>query len=141
MNANFADNAVNGVIKDRNAIDLSITSNSTSPVFNNGTGVRLEDVVLAKGDILVNSTFTGTPERAGEIDPAKTAVGSYGGVIGELNGSSIAGALHLEERKVFHRADDFIPGVIERGIFVLDQCGLTATAGGDCLDSIFKCNV
>jgi len=136
VNADFANNAFNGVVKNRNAIDLSITSDTTSANFNNGGGVSLEDIVMPKGDtpdgdILVNGTFGGKTERPTDIDPQKTITGTYGGVIGGANGSSIAGGLHLEE-KVYNSAGEVIEGAIERGIFVLDQCGLT-TSGGDCV--------
>ena len=129
MNANFADNVVNGVVKNRNAIDLAITNDPTSPVYNNGSGVAMEDVVMPKGAILVNGTFTGVTERPGNIDPKRGETGTFGGVIGGTNGSSIAGAIQLD--KVYHNADDVIEGALERGVFVLDQCGLT-TSGGDC---------
>jgi hypothetical protein len=90
----------------------------------------LEDVIMSRGDILINGTFNGITERPAEIDPAKTATGTYGGVIGGPDGSSIAGGIFLE--RVFDRANDQIDGALERGIFVLDQCGLT-TSGGDCV--------
>ncbi|MGO4909567.1 hypothetical protein ACEN2J_14680 [Pseudorhodobacter sp. W20_MBD10_FR17] len=59
------------------------------------------------------------------------ANGTYGGVFGGTQASSVAGAVQLGS--VYNAADTQISGALERGVFVLDQCGLTATAGGDCL--------
>jgi hypothetical protein len=137
VNADFANNSINGDVTNRVALDLNITDDPTSANYNAGTGVALEDVVLvagdqAGGDILANGTFTGITERPGAIDPKKEATGTYGGVIGGVNGSSIAGGLHLQDNKVINSAGDAIVGAIERGIFVLDQCGLT-TSGGACV--------
>lgn len=119
VNANFADNKVNGVVKNRN-----------TTLF--GTPTGLEDVVLTPSDILANGTFEGKTQRPSDIDPRKTETGAYAGVFGGTDASSVAGAVHLDEN-VYDRNDTRIDGAIERGVFVLDQCGLTATAGGDCL--------
>lgn len=119
VNANFADNKVNGVVKNR-----------TTTI--DGTGQGLEDVVLTPSDILANGTFVGDTQRPSDVDPEKTKTGTFGGVFGGTNASSVAGAIHLDEQ-VYDRFDTKITGAIERGVFVLDQCGLTASAGGDCL--------
>ncbi|WP_157056575.1 hypothetical protein [Pseudorhodobacter aquimaris] len=126
VNANFADDMVNGIVKNRNAIDLSITSNVSSANYNDGTGVRLEDLNMEPTEILANGTFEGTVERG----PVKTSAGTYGGVFGGTDASSIAGGVHLTD--VRNGAGEKITDAVERGIFVLDQCGLTAS-GGDCV--------
>jgi hypothetical protein len=134
MNANFADNIVNGAITNRVAIDLDITSDTTSSVYNDGTGVALEDVVMVKGDspkgdILANGSFTGSTERPYGTDRATN--GAYGGVIGGTNGSSIAGGISLTT--VYDSTGESIEGAIERGAFVLEQCDPgTATTAGTC---------
>lgn len=127
MNANFADNVVNGIVKNRKVVDLAITNDPSSAVYDSGSGVELQNVVLVKSDIIANGTFTGTAER----EVVKTKVGTYGGVVGGANGSSIAGALQLDT--IYDKIGTPITDALERGVFVLDQCGLTATAGGDCL--------
>ncbi|RUS59380.1 hypothetical protein EGN72_15740 [Pseudorhodobacter sp. E13] len=135
MNANFADNLINGVVKNRVAVDLDISNDPASPRFNDGTGVPLESVVMVidgagegtGGQILANGTFSGKTER-----PNQDRTGQYGGVIGGTNGSSVAGGIYLEANKVFDSDGESIENAVERGVFVLNQCGLTAT-GGDCV--------
>lgn len=129
VNANFANNLVNGVVKNRNAVDIfipSVTTDPASPYFNDGSGLKLQDVVMTPTSIAANGTFEGTAEN-----PLKEKVGIFGGVFGGANASSIAGGINLED--VNTAAGIKIPTALERGVFVLDQCGLTATAGGDCL--------
>lgn len=135
MNANFADNLINGVVKNRVAVDLDISNDPASPRFNDGTGVPLEDVVMVVdgvgegngGRILANGTFSGRTERPNQVE-----TGQYGGVIGGRNGSSIAGGIFLDNSKVFDSDGEAIDNAVERGVFVLDQCGLT-TSGGNCV--------
>ncbi len=122
VNANFADNLVNGVIKNRTA-DVD------------GFSTNLESVVLAPADIAANGTFEGGGQRPAERDPDKQQVGTYGGVFGGTDASSIAGAISIDEVYLADVDPDeaLIDNALERGVFVLDQCGLTATADGDCL--------
>ncbi len=134
MNANFADNAINGVVKNRVAIDLDLTDDVDSALYNDGSGVALEDVILAAdgtgtaGNIAANGTFSGSTERPNNED-----IGSYSGVVAGTNGSSVAGGLSLDVGKVYLETGDSLDAAaIERGAFVLNQCGLTAT-GGDCV--------
>ncbi|MDN5785883.1 hypothetical protein [Pseudorhodobacter sp.] len=131
VNANFADNQINGVIKGRVAQGVAVTNDPADPRYRDGVALQLENVVLTITDIQPNGTFSGSSNRPGIISPNKDATGKYGGVIGGANGSSIAGSVFMDE-KVYNDADTKIEGAIERGVFVLDQCGLTATAGESC---------
>jgi hypothetical protein len=118
LNANFADKKVVGVVKNR-----------TSEIL--GTSTNLENVVLTQSAIATNGTFDGVAQRPSDIDPSKATVGTFGGVFGGTKASSVAGAVQLD--KVYDSTNTELSGALEHGVFVLDQCGLTATAGGDCL--------
>lgn len=118
LNANFGNNIVAGTVKNRSA-----------EIF--GTEIGLEDLALTQSDITANGTFAGAVQRPVEMDPDKSQVGNYAGAFAGTDASSVAGAVDLE--KVYDRNDNELDGALERGVFVLDQCGLTATAGGDCL--------
>ncbi|QCO57003.1 thymidylate synthase (plasmid) [Pseudorhodobacter turbinis] len=126
VNANFADDVVNGIVKNRNAIDLDITSDVGSANHNDGTGVRMEDLNMVPTAILANGTFGADLERG----PIKKVVGTYGGAFGGTDASSIAGGVHVTD--VYNGAGEKIENALERGVFVLDQCGVTAS-GGDCI--------
>lgn len=103
INADFGDNAVNGVIYDRAFENL-----------NPGFGpLALEDVVLIPTAITDTGTFFGTAEN-----PAQEGIGSYGGTFGGTEASGVAGVIALD--------GDFIPDIDnehEFGVFVLTQCG------------------
>ena len=102
INADFADNAVNGLIYNRTNLDATQV---------------LEDVVLIVAPIDSAGRFLGEVE-----DSEQNRIGDYGGTFGGLNASGIAGGVHLE---------NYIDGVEneeEFGIFVLTQCGLAGDA-------------
>ncbi len=104
INADFADNTVNGRVYGRRAVDA---------------GQRLESLDLAPTAIETNGTFTGELTQG----PNETR-GTYGGIFGGKDAAVVAGTLY---------AKDHIEGVEneeERGLFVLNQCG---TANADAL--------
>ena len=106
INADFAENEVNGLIYNRNSIDNS---------------VPMENVVLIVTSIDADGRFLGNVENEALDD-----IGDYGGTFGGLNASGVAGGIHLT---------DYIDGIEfeeEYGIFVLTQCGLTGDAGAIC---------
>ncbi len=111
INANFADNLVNGVIFNRVAVD---------------GGFGLESVILVPTSILTNGTFTGDTERSKAESGTDTINGSYGGVFGGTDSSAVAGAISLD--KVYDANNDVVKDLLERGIFVLNQCGLPGVA-------------
>lgn len=108
LNADFADNSVNGVVYNRVWVD------------NNG-GTSLSNLSLFPGTITDTGSFSGEV-RVG----SNQNVGSYAGLFGGTNASAMAGAL---------TATNHITGVtgqaLEYGIFVLAQCG-TANADPIC---------
>jgi hypothetical protein len=103
INADFADNVVQGGIFQRVYVD--------SP------GVALSDLALTPADIDPSTgTFTNT------VTINLQSRGSYGGIFGGQNSEAIAGGLFVQ---------DHIEGIEneeEYGIFVLNQCG---TPGAD----------
>jgi hypothetical protein len=106
INANFADNLVNGSIFNR--------------VVVNAGGFALGDVVLVATDITSNGTFTGTTELINVVD---VITGEYGGVFGGTDAGGVAGAISLTD--VHDGTGELLDDVLERGVFVLNQCGLT----------------
>jgi hypothetical protein len=105
LNANFADNLVNGSIYNRVLVD---------------GGFQLADVVLLPADITADGTFSGTAE--GRIPNENEVGGTYGGVFGGTDSASVAGVVALTEFE-----DDF-DNEQEHGVFVLTQCGLPGDA-------------
>ncbi len=98
INADFADNTVNGVIYNRQVVDYG-----NSP---------LQDVVLIVADVNEDGSFSGDVEN-----PAQDALGSWAGTFGGVQASGIAGGIGIEE---------FIENVeneAEYGLFVLTKCG------------------
>jgi hypothetical protein len=102
INADFAENEVNGAIVNRDSID---------------NGFVMSDVFLIATDIDANGRFLGSVENAAQDD-----IGDYGGTFGGLNASGVAGGVHLTDFL------DNVDGEEEFGIFVLTQCGLTGDA-------------
>ena len=101
INADFADNQVNGGIADRVLVS---------------TGQPIESVDLAVTEILADGTFTGTAEQALQNR------GTYGGIFGGDDARIVAGGVSLADH-ISTVSDEE-----EYGIFVLIQCG---TAGAD----------
>lgn len=101
INANFADNLVNGAVFNRVVVD---------------SGFELRDVILLPTAIAGNGTFEGNVE--GRMPEEDEVSGQYAGVFGGRDSASVAGLVYL---------DDFDPDTDneeERGVFVLRQCGL-----------------
>lgn len=97
LNADFADNRVNGAIYNRELTDQ---------------GLALQDVILVMTEIRSNGSFDGNAES---ID--HSTIGSYGGAFGGTGATSAAGGVRLENH---------IPETdreIEWGTFVLSRCG------------------
>ncbi|WP_412506454.1 thymidylate synthase [Roseovarius sp. SYSU LYC5161] len=112
VNADFADNSVEGNIFDRQLVE---------------TAQELPSVVLLATPIAGNGTFAGDVEYdigdpRGETDGQFINVGSYGGVFGGPESDGVAGVVNLEQ---FDGSGDPLDLSNERevGIFVLDQCG------------------
>jgi hypothetical protein len=105
INADFTDNAVNGLVVNRTNIDR---------------GEDLVDLALIITAIDANGRFLGTVEINGEPE---TSIGDYGGTFGGLNASGLAGSIHLDGNYI-----DNVDNEEEFGIFVLTQCGLTGDA-------------
>lgn len=97
LNANFADNAVNGSIYNRQLVDY---------------GMTLAEVILVPGAIAEDGTFSGDAENSGQ-----SIIGSYGGVFGGVDAHSVAGLVQLTE------FSDSLENEQEHGVFVLTQCG------------------
>ncbi len=99
VNADFADNSVNGAISNRQLLDFG---NAVIP-----------SVFLIPTEIDEDGRFSGDVENANQ-----DGVGTYAGTFGGSRASGIAAGVHLD--------GDFLPGVEneeEYGIFVLNKCG------------------
>ena len=114
LNANFADNSVNGSIYNRQLLDQDpngdwADDDPTDHIYS------LPDVALVATSIEDDGTFAGTAEFDGQPD---TAIGNYGGIFGGTSAQSVAGAVHLTNMT------DLLENEQEHGIFVLTQCGM-----------------
>lgn len=97
INADFADLAINGGIRNRRVVD---------------NGTRLPDAFLKITPIAANGTFAG---KVALRSPEITEVGDYGGLFGGLNARDVAGVT------VFNPIDGN-SDLIEHGVFVLPKC-------------------
>lgn len=97
INADFADNRINGVIYNR-----VIADSSTS----------IDNLDLKPGDIAADGTFSGEVTQ-----PSDQKRGDYAGVFGGTNATAVAGALVVENHITG------TTGPKEYGAFVLAQCG------------------
>ncbi|WP_297772148.1 hypothetical protein [uncultured Roseovarius sp.] len=123
INADFADNSVEGNVFDRRLVE---------------TNTRLPSVVLVTSPIAGNGTFNGDVEidsredlnEDGIADGSRTVLGSYGGVFGGPNADAVAGIINLDDLGGGPELEDLgLNGeLLETGIFVLDQCGQTVDA-------------
>lgn len=116
INADFADNNVEGNIFGRSIVE---------------TGQDLPSLVLVSSQIAANGTFNGGVEYdlgdpRSNSDSA-TPAGSYGGVFGGPNAEGVAGVVSLTEFDGVGNPLGF-ENELERGIFVLDQCGAAVSA-------------
>ncbi|SLN57348.1 hypothetical protein TRL7639_03108 [Falsiruegeria litorea R37] len=106
INADFADNSINGIVYDRVLAD---------------SGTTLEDLSLFPGTITANGTFDGEV-RLGSTQ----TVGTYAGIFGGTDASALAGALNVSNHISGGSGE-----ALEYGVFVLAQCG-TANADAVC---------
>jgi hypothetical protein len=116
LQADFADNAVEGNIINRQLVD---------------SGTALPSVVLVRSGITDTGTFEGSVEYEQRDFPndnvTGSAIGSYGGTFGGTDASGVAGLVKLEE---FDGPNDDLgfENEVEHGVFVLDQCGQAVDA-------------
>ncbi len=120
INADFADNSVEGNIFNRELLDTDLNPLADLP-----------SIVLVVTDITADGTFAGTVEYD-LSDPlsgaeTQTPIGSYAGIFGGAGADSVAGGIQLSQ---FDGVDDNLglEAELESGIFVLDQCGLPGSA-------------
>ena len=99
VNADFADNVVNGAISNRTFADAPIA---------------VDDLELAPTAINADGTF------AGDVTQAQQGRGDYGGIFGGNGATAVAGALFVEDHISTITG---LEGEEEYGIFVLVQCG------------------
>ena len=99
INADFADNSLNGTIFNRLDVDDNI---------------QLENIDLSPTGIDANGTFTGDVTQS---TPNRADRGDYGGVFGGTGATAVAGTLFVSD----HIAQ--FTGEEEYGVFVLAQCG------------------
>lgn len=99
LNANFADDSVNGAIVNRVIVD---------------DGFSLDDVILVPTAIAADGSFFGGAEYN---DANNTPIGSYGGLFGGVGANSVAGLVNLEEFEPAWQNER------EHGMFVLTMCG------------------
>lgn len=109
INANFADNHVNGTVYERVLVDYDF---------------GLENVVLVPADITADGTFFDRTERPLEATGGDHIVtGDYGGIFGGERAGNVAGIVALE--RLYDRDGNELENAKERGIFVLRQCGMS----------------
>lgn len=113
LNADFADNAVNGAIYRR------VLVNSDDP----STSMDVGSVALIVSDIGAEGTFFGDVEVSGDVG---NVIGSYGGIFGGKDASSVAGIARFDGLGMD------IEDTFETGIFVLTQCGKNGDDGNIC---------
>ncbi len=104
INADFADNAVNGSVYNREFVDF---------------GTALPDIVLVEGVIDENGEFFGQVEYDGQVGTPD--IGDFGGIFGGEDAGAIGGIIALTEFD-----DDIydLENENEIGVFVLTRCGL-----------------
>jgi hypothetical protein len=136
INADFADNSLEGNIFDRRlVVDLPLADQislgliSADPTQPDQDG--LASVVLTATAIEANGTFNGDVEIDARVDPDgnRTPVGTFGGVFGGQNADAVAGVVDLTQ--LSGDAIDVLElqgDLLETGIFVLDQCGQAVDA-------------
>ena len=103
LNADFADNTVNGAIYDRVAVDYA---------------APLPDIFLIPTDIAAAGTFGGDTVDGEQVD-----VGDYAGVFGGTGATSVAGGLFLNGDFIDTIGGVGVTNENEYGIFVLNMCG------------------
>ena len=109
LNANFADNLVEGVIHDR----VVTNPNSNAAADGERVTVDLLDANLELTEIDDTGEFLGNVFTVDEND-VETNIGDYGGIFAGTNAAYVAGSVRIEII-----SDDYE----EVGVFVLTQCG------------------
>ncbi|WP_375691105.1 transferrin-binding protein-like solute binding protein [Pseudooceanicola sp. LIPI14-2-Ac024] len=112
INADFADNTVEGNVYDR------VLDGSTS----------LPSLVLIATDIDANGTFAGDVEYQGDVG---NDIGDYAGLFGGTDAQSLGGVLKLDE---FDNDLGILDDEEEYGVFVLEQCGTAGASSSLCDD-------
>lgn len=132
LNADFADNSVNGAIYGR-----------TLETADGVSIMPLPSVVLIASDIANDGTFSGSVEYSpNQSNPAvlgdysnviNSSIGSYGGLFGGPDAEAVGGAVVLNE---FDGPQDprGLDNELEWGVFVLDQCGTADANAAICAD-------
>lgn len=105
LNVNFSDMLINGSIFNRRLLDQ------------NGNASQVPTLILTPGTITDDGFYTGEGVEA-TIDGAAVDVGSYGGIIGGVDGASLAGGLLITD------FDPNFDNESEHGFWVLTKCGL-----------------
>ncbi|WP_417727286.1 thymidylate synthase [Roseovarius sp.] len=126
VNADFADNSVEGNIFNRRLIQSAADPESvTFPP------IELPSLVLVSTGITANGTFNGSVEYdladPRSNSPTPTSTGSYGGVFGGPNAEGVAGVVNLTGFDGVSNPLGF-ENELETGIFVLDQCGAAVSS-------------
>ncbi|WP_135503701.1 thymidylate synthase [Roseovarius aestuariivivens] len=124
INADFADNVVEGNIYNRRLIN---PSTGLIAQTSGGRPLILPSIVLIGTPINDDGTFIGEVEYD-QTDALITTsvigidIGDYGGIFGGTDASAVAGNVYLEQ---FDGPGDIygLSGEEEVGVFVLDQCG------------------
>lgn len=121
MNANFAENRINGSITDR--------------VEHGPVQASLEDVILVPTDIIraagtTEGSFVGKVERPVAAAGTRTEIGDFGGILGGSQAQYLAGAIKLTA--VYDDNGDLVRGATEVGGFVLTQCGVAGAPATGC---------
>ena len=111
LNVDFGENAVNGSVYDR--VLIRDASDATQ-------NLDLPSVVMVLGSIDSLGEFTGTVE----YDADNATAGTYAGVFGGTNASSVAGLLYLSQFDGTGNPLGF-ENEEEYGVFVISQCGST----------------
>lgn len=132
INADFADNSVNGAIYDRN---LETAAGATI--------IPIPSIVLIATEIANDGSFEGSVEYSPvQGNPAVigdfsnvigTSIGSYGGVFGGVGAEAVGGAVVLNEFDGPNDPRD-MTAELEWGVFVLDQCGTPDANAAICAD-------
>jgi hypothetical protein len=116
LNVNFDDMLINGSIFNRVTLDRDVNPDDGIAV---GDASVVPTIILTPGDIAEDGTYAGTSIETDAGDPLG---GSYAGIIGGVDGASLAGGIIITD------FDPNLENESEHGYWVLSQCG---TAGED----------
>ncbi|CUH62708.1 hypothetical protein TL5118_00143 [Thalassovita autumnalis] len=113
LNVNFKEGLLDGEIFNRTLVD-DVQGIGALPV-----------IALKDGTITAEGTFVGVAEY---LTVENAQIGSFGGIFGGSQASSVAGTVYLEE---YDGTTGTISNEAEYGVFVLTRCG-AAGADPDC---------